>query len=237
MSINIDLSDVVGPNEAACTQLRVSLPGGMSVQGVVPKLGASPLEASRATIAAANSALAPLGPLFAILDALLAVVDFAKSVPDVVTNPPKVVQAVKDVVKKASKLASLVPQLSVPLMIVGIIDVVIAMLRGIQAEVAALVVIEERLEAVLGLSGDVPALAPIAANVQLQLNARRAQISCGMGDVEPLLAVISQLAQLIGLPPITVSADPDAGSLADLNDALEAAVSALTAFRSKVPLP
>lgn len=237
MAVTIDLSDVVGDVPSVCTQLRVTLPGGLAVQGSAPYLGASPLEASRATISAVTSALAPLGPVFSILDAVLAIVKFAQTVPKVLTRPDKVIAAVVDVLKKAGALASLVPQLSVPLMILGTIDVVLAHLAGLRDEVAALATLATKAEEVAELATTVPALGPIAVDVQSQITARRAQIECGMGDVQPLLGTISALAELIGLPPITLSGDAAAGSLDDLATLLDDLVETLTALRETIPVP
>jgi hypothetical protein len=237
MAVTIDLSGVVGAVPTVCTQLRVTLPGGLAVQGSAPYLGASPLEASRATISAVTSALAPLGPVFAILDALLAVVKFAQTVPKVVTRPDKVVAAVLDVVKKSGALASLVPQLSVPLMILGVIDVVIAHLAGLRDEVTALSALATRADEVAALAETVPSLGPISVEVQSQITSRRAQIECGMGDVQPLLGTISALAELIGLPPITVSGDATTGTLDDLATMLDDLVEALTNLRATIPVP
>jgi hypothetical protein len=236
MAVDIPTGGAVAPQPDVCTQLRVVLPGGMLIQGSTPNLGASPLEVARATISAANGALAPLGPFFSMLDAVMALIDFAKTVPKVLTNPKAVVDAVIDVLKKASALASLVPQLSVPIMVLGIIDVIIAYLGGIQTEVSKLSAFQQRIAQVASMVGDVPSLAPIVASAEAQMGARRAQISCSMGDVQPLLTVVSQLMKFIGLPPIEFSGDAGAGSIEDLASLLETLVNTLTQIRSTIPI-
>lgn len=235
MAVDIDIGNAVTPQPTVCTQLRVSMPGGMVIQGTTPGLGSSPLEVARATIASANGALAPLGPFFSMLDVLMSVIDFAKSVPKVVMNPGAVAQAVVDLLKKAAKLANLIPQLSIPLMILGIIDVLIAFLVGLQTEVESLTNLQTRLDAVITQSATVPALVPIATSVTAQIAARQSQISCAMGDVQPLLTVMSILMKLIGLPPIELSGDTG-GSLSELNDLLETLIDVLTSIRATIPI-
>jgi hypothetical protein len=236
MAINIPSSDPTGSEPSTCTQLRVVLPGGMVIQGSTPGLGSSPLEVARAAISAANGALAPLGPIFALLDVLMAVIDFAKSVPKVVSQPWEVTSALIDLVKKGAALASLVPQLSVPIMVLGIIDVIIAFLTGIQHEVGKLVLLEAKKNQVAVLVGDVPALGPIVAGVEAQIAARRSQVACAMGDAAPLLSVVSKLMKLIGLPPVELSGDPSAGALEDLASLLDTLVGVLTQIRSTIPV-
>ncbi len=236
MAVSIDLSGVVGAVPTVCTQLRVTLPGGLAVQGTVPQIGASPLEAARATIGALNSALAPLGPVFSIIDALLALVKFAQTVPKVVMQPDKVVAALVDVVKKAGKLASLVPQLSVPLMVLGTIDVLIAFLAGLSDEVTAIAAMEARLAELVAIATTVPAMGPISASVTDQISGRRAQLTCALGDVVPLLGVVNVFCELVGLPPIEIDADPQSGSLDDVAEALATAVHALQTVRAAIPV-
>lgn len=236
MSVPIDLSGVVGTIPTVCTQLRVTLPGGLAVQGTVPQIGASPLEAARATIGSLNSAMAPLGPVFSILDAVLAIVKFAQEVPKVVMRPDKVVAALVDVVAKAGKLASLVPQLSVPLMVVGCVDVLIAFLSGISVELTSIATLEGKANELAQIAEEVEAMGPIAAGVTAQVAARRAQVSCAIGDAQPLLGIINVFCDLVGLPPVSLDVDADSGSLEDVAAAIAATVHALEALRNAIPV-
>lgn len=236
MQVPIDISGLVSNVGATCTQPRITLPGGAVVQGIAPQIGTSPLESSRATISAATAALAPLGAIFAVIEAALSLIDFAKTVPKVVTNPSDVIEAVSKVVKKAGKLASLVPQLSVPIMVLNVVDLVLLNLDGLSAEVVQLQEFEERIVRAEALSETVPSLGPIANDARAQLNARRSQLSCALTDTQPLIGTISKLGRLIGLPPITLEGDAMSGTLDDLRAMLSTLSAALHAFRSKIPL-
>jgi hypothetical protein len=91
------------------------------------------MELSKQLMAQANAALAPLVPVFNVIDTVLALFQAVKAIPDAITHldPTKITDALPDVAQKASKLLAIVPQLSVPLMIVGLIDVLLAFLGGL----------------------------------------------------------------------------------------------------------
>lgn len=236
MAVSIDISRAVAPIPTVCTQLRVTLPGGLAVQGSVPQIGASPLEAARATISALNSAMAPLGPVFSILDAVLSIVKFAKTVPGVVMRPDKVVSSLVDVVKKASALAQLVPQLSVPLMVLGTIDVLLALLAGISDELTSIAALDGKALELAALAEEIEAMGPIAEGVAAQVQARRAVVSCALGDAKPLITLINIFCEIVGLPGFDFSVDAQSGSLDDVAETLSGAVKALQALRNTIPV-
>lgn len=236
MATNINLAGAVPPISTVCTQLRVTLPGGLNVQGTVPRIAADPLDIARATIGSLNAALAPLGPVFSILDAVLALVKFAQSVPKVVTRPDKVLAAVADVLKKTGALARLIPQLSIPLMVLGCIDVLLAFLDGISDELSAIAGLDARVSELETIAQEVASMGPIAANVRAQVDGRRAQLMCAMHDAQPLLGIINVFCDIVGLPKISVDVDLQTGSLEDAAAALAEVVAALREVRSKIPV-
>jgi hypothetical protein len=214
--------------------LQVTLPGGLVVEGVAQQIGADALTQARALIGAANAALAPLGPVFRIIDAVLAVKGFAEAVPELIVNPGAVVEAVVELVAKIGRLASLVPQLSVPLMVLGLVDAVITLLQGVQAE---LVVIEQqvaRVEATRTSAAALPpdaqaALLAIADAATAQVEVRRADLATALGSVQPVLGILNVFAGMAGLPALEVSGGAS-------SEALGTAVEALQAFRSTIPV-
>src|SRR5215831_8544611 len=114
--------------------LTITFPGGAEISPQVPSAGfAAPLEVARQLLAQANAAMAPLIPIFNIVDAILALVEALKAVPDAISNldPGKVAEVIPDVRTKASRLLPLAPQVSVPLLVAGLLDAVVAYLDGI----------------------------------------------------------------------------------------------------------
>lgn len=117
--------------------LCVTMPGGIPVCASHPM--ATPPTASEvagAMFAQLNSALAPLAPVFNIIDAIAALAACAQAVPKSIKelDPTEITKCIPDLVEKVSKLMSLVPVLSIPVMIKDIINVIIAFLEGLKSE-------------------------------------------------------------------------------------------------------
>jgi hypothetical protein len=204
------------------------------VVGVAQQLGADALTQARALIGAANAALAPLSPVFRIIDAVLAVKAFAEAVPELIVNPGAVVEAVIELVAKIGRLAALVPQLSLPLTILGLVDAVITLLEGVLAELTVIEQQAARVEATRTSAAGLPAdaqvaLLAIADAATAQLEVRRADLATALGTVRPVIALLNTLGGLAGLPALEVE---EGGS----TEALNAAVTALRTFRNAIPV-
>jgi len=222
----IECPEVVVRSQDLC----VTFPGGARLCAQVPTSGGpTPLELSKQMMAQCSAVLAPLTPIFDIIGAVLSIKDFAEAVPGLVTNPGAVVDAVANLIQKVAKLASLIPQLSVPLMILGLIDVIIAYLSGVS-------------EALQGLAQQAAAIADAAAIAEEQnldelrdavacadeqLAAQLANLKAGSGPVDDLIAVINTFIGLVpGLPEIPTLGDIGedvevaAATVADLVDVL-----------------
>ena len=122
--------------------LSVTFPGGAALDAQLPDIGISdPMQLATQLMAQANAALAPLSPVFNIIDTALALHQAVKAIPDAISSldPGKISDALPDLTRKAGKLAALVPQLSVPLMIVGLIDVLLTFLGGLAGQLRAII--------------------------------------------------------------------------------------------------
>src|SRR5262249_41208743 len=98
---------------------KLSLPGGAQL-------------VDQDVLRVAQPAIAPLTPFFQLLDVIMGVVKVLKAVPDAFGPPPDptaIISALGEIAPKVAKLANLVPQLSVPIMVVNSLDVVIAGLQ------------------------------------------------------------------------------------------------------------
>ncbi|MGH9886857.1 MAG: hypothetical protein ACREBE_15105, partial [bacterium] len=117
-------------------RLSVTFPGGASLDAELPDVGVpDPMELSKQLLAQANAALAPLGPVFNLIDVALALFNAVKAIPDAISHldPSKITDALPDLANKAARIAAIVPQLSVPLMILGLIDTLLAFLGGLSS--------------------------------------------------------------------------------------------------------
>lgn len=229
------VQDVVPALPDAGSALQITLPGGLVVEGVSQQMGADAMTNVRALIGAANTALAPLGPIFTIIDVLIAVKEFASSVPDVVLNPGSVVEKVTNLIAKASKLLGLVPQLSVPIMILNTVDAIIALVNGLADEMDAIAEQAERIEEARALQTEAPCLEVVLDDADAQMAQHQANVAASLESVEPLIQIINTFADIVGLPKIELEVDTS-GSPGDAAQALRDAADLLTTFRGTIPV-
>ena len=99
--------------------LNLTLPGGVQIERIN-------------LMEVIQPALTPLVPIFDIIDTVVAVFNCIKAIPDTLGPPPDptvLAACLPDLAEKVAKLLKLIPQLSLPLTIIGLIDLVIDTLR------------------------------------------------------------------------------------------------------------
>ncbi len=235
-----DLSTVCVEIEATPQDLSITFPGGAEMSVQIPTVGVpDPTELSKQMMAQANAALAPLVPVFNVLDTVLALFKAVKAIPDAITNlnPSGIAQAMPDLTQKANKLLKLVPQLSVPFMIVGLIDTLLAYLEGLRGQLHAIVDAQVRI-------GQAAARASQLGNVQLQVvvdcananvAAQMQNLSEGSKPVNRLVGVVNLFMELAGLQKLPDLADLGTDAQAALAS-LDAVVDQLKAARAAIPV-
>lgn len=219
-------------------RLSVRLPGGASVSAIPAELNTSPLKLARSLMAQANSAMTALQPVFNLVGAILAIKDFAQAVPQLVFNPKAVVDAIKDLVEKVDALVTLLPQLSVPAMVLDLVDVIIVYLQGIQQTLEALAEQEVKADAakVAAQASGLTVLAQVAECANDQIGDVLAGMQASSAGIDELIGLLNALGSLVpGMPEIP--------TLSDLGDNVEGAaatvgeaIQVLTAVRSTIPL-
>lgn len=218
---------------------QIRLPGGAALSVMVPDINPSDLAITKNLLAQGNAALAPLLPVFNIIDALLAVKDFAEAVPGLLTDPSALVSAIESLIEKIAKLAQLVPQLSVPFLVVDMIDVAITALNGFVTQLEIVVQQELRIAAAVVKANTAPvnaALLEVTVCADSINAATKQGISEGLGPLNTLFGLLSIFLGLIGQPPI-----PDVAELGDDTAeaiaSLRAVVDLLQGIRDAIPLP
>ena len=96
-------------------------------------------------------ALTPLVPIFDIIDTVVAVFNCIKAIPDTLGPPPDptaIAACLPDLAEKVAKLLKLIPQLSIPLTIIGLIDLVIDTLLRARSEIMHL---QQQMQQILGV--------------------------------------------------------------------------------------
>lgn len=220
---------------------KVRLPGGPELSVMTPQTAPSNIQITKNLLTQANAALAPLAPIFKIIDAVLAVKGFAEAVPDALGPPPDpgaLASAIGEVVNKASGLASLVPQLSVPLLAIDTIDAVILALNGIIDQLNAIVIQEAKIAAAEARGSEPGNEAILQITVCANdLNAKVKQgTNEGMKPINSLLRVLQLLMDLIGGPAIPTLDDLPEDSTQAIAQ-LESVVKTLQDVRGAIPVP
>ena len=217
---------------------QIRFPGGLTLQVMVPQIVPSGLQVTKNLLSQASSALAPLAPLFNLIEAMLAVKDFAEAVPSLLTDPTALIQAIVNLIEKISALVSLIPQLSVPVLIVDLFDVVIGALNGVIEELEKVVAQEARIQAAVAKAqeaGNEALLDSItcANSINDQV---KAGISAGVAPLNPLFGVMNLFLGLIGAPEIP-SIDNLPNDSSEAIEQLSDLVDALYIARDAIPIP
>jgi hypothetical protein len=188
--------------------LCITFPGGAQFCAQLP----SPIPPSLDQLAAAmmaqiNVALAPLQPVFLIMDVVVAIVDCVKAVESCLgppPNPSKLIACFPKLAIAIAKVLEILPPLSVPLMIAGILNMIVTFLKGFRAQ---LLVIIQKLMKLLAVNLRIQ----VTGSVQLQAVANCASNNldaflAGLGaNFQPLAcicALLNSLLDLIGVPQI-----------------------------------
>jgi hypothetical protein len=186
-------------------------------------------------------ALAPLVPVFEIVDTVVAVFKCIKAIPDALGPPPdptKLGSAVPELAEKVDKLLRLLPQVSVPIMVVRLIDLVIETLTTARGQLAQLELQETRIATTVDRATHLNdgGLLAIAECARGNLRQEAANVGKQLASLGRLLGTINLLMGLIGgpsVPSLSGAEDP----LHELVPILDELLGVLRAVRAEVPLP
>lgn len=208
---------------------RLTLPGGVSIEH---------LELIRVI----QPALTPLMPLFDILETVLALFDAVKAVPESLGPPPDpsaLIEALQKLAEKVAGLLRLVPQLSLPFTIVGLVDLIIDTLskaRDLLVHLQARMEAVERVEARARELGDAQLLA-IAACARANVEMETANLGASLGALGKLIAVLNVFTSMVGAPEVPDLSSLSGEALDTIVEPLDALVEVLRGVRRAVPLP
>lgn len=226
------------PEPIAAELSALRFPGGASLVAMAARpYVTSGLELAKTQLNAANAALAPLQPIFDMVDAVLAVKTALDAVPDVVSNPSKLADALVKLGPKIDKLKQLVPQLSVPILVAGLLDTLILMLVGLRDELNALARAQTRITVAQDVADatGIPEMQTVVTCAQANLLTQMGNLGRGYQPVAELFMIVNLLLELAGLPhaPALGAMGSDVQAEIDRLTTLEAA---LRGFRTKIPL-
>lgn len=209
--------------------MRLTLPGGPSIEHID-------------LLQVVQPALTPLMPIFNIIDAVVAAFECIKAIPQTIGPPPDptaLATAIPDLAQKVSRLLGLVPQLSLPLTIVGLIDLLIDTLGKTRDQLEHL---QKHLEAVSAASAravelDDPGLLDIALCAEANVAQEAANIGKALGSLGQLIALMNIFLGMVGGPEIPDLSDLSGKPIDEALAPLDALVTTLEQTRAAVPIP
>lgn len=199
--------------------LCITMPGGSLIcaqfPGITPP---APIEFSLSLLGNLNGALSGLAPLFDILELLVALNDCMMAVEKCLgppPNPSKLISCFPKLAIALAKVLQLLPPLSVPVMIAGILQSILVFLKGLRATI--LVILQKLLKL---LSAQLRV--QVTGSLQLQigvdcatnnLGGFLAALALAAEPITCLIVLINDLLDLAGLPQqlqisISIGTDP-----------------------------
>lgn len=206
--------------------LEITLPGGVTMEHIN-------------LVEVIQPALAPLIPLFNIVDTVVTIFNCLKTVPEVVTNPKAILECLGELGKAIGKLLQLIPQLSVPIMIIGLIDMLIATLKQARDQFVHLNNQIEQITKVVDRAKELDdkTLMAIAQCAEANVAQEAANVGKQLASLGRLLGVINLLMGLIGGPEIPDFGDMAGKPLDEVIEMIDALVNVLEGIRNGIPLP
>jgi len=187
-------------------------------------------------------ALTPLVPLFDIIDTIVAVFNCIKAIPDTLGPPPDptvLAACLPDLAEKVAKLLKLIPQLSLPLLIVGLIDLVIDTLRQARS---LLLHLQQQIVQILGALDratnlEDAGLMAIAQCAQANVAQEAANVGKALASLGKLIGLINLFMGMVGGPEIPDLSDLAGRPLDDVIPPIDALIETLQNARAAVPVP
>ena len=205
------------------------LPGGVSLEAIdLPAI--------------VQPALTPLLPVFNIVDAIVAVFNAIKAIPDMLGPPPDptvLAPALAELGRKVAVLLGLVPALSIPATVVGLLDLAIAtldttrtQLLHLQSEHIRMAALVDRAAALNDLH-----LRDIALCGARHVEEEARSTVANLASLGRVLGLVNLFTSMIGGPTVPPLGSAEGSSVAELFAPIDALTSALIAARSAIPLP
>jgi hypothetical protein len=207
----------------------LDLPGGVSIQQFN-------------LMQAIQPALTPLVPIFDIVDTVVAVFNCIKAIPDSLGPPPDptaIAVCIPELAQKVAKLVRLIPQVTLPYTIRGILRLIIDTLRQARSQIMHL---QQQMQQILGAVdratnlGDAGLMA-ITSCAQANVAQEAANVGKSLASLGKLIGLANLFLGMIGAEGI-----PDLSNLAgrpldDVIPPIDAIISRLEDVRESIPLP
>jgi len=209
--------------------LSITLPGGVSMESINLMEQIQP-------------ALTPLMPLFDIIDTVVAVFNCIKAIPDTLGPPPDptvLAACIPELAEKVAKLLKLIPQLSIPLTIIGIIDLIIDVLRQARTMLLHLQAQMQQITGAIDRATELEdaGLMAITSCAQANVAQEAANVGKSLAALGKLIGILNIFLELVGAPTVPDLSNLAGSPLDEVVPPLDAIVDQLTQVRDMVPVP
>lgn len=207
----------------------ITLPGGVTMESINLMEQIQP-------------ALTPLVPLFDIIDTVVAVFNCVKAIPDTLGPPPDptvLAACIPELAEKVSKLLKLIPQLSLPYTIIGIIDLVIDTLRQARTQLLHL---QAQMQQILGAIDratdlDDAGLMAITNCAQANVAQEAANVGKSLAALGKLIGLLNLFLGMVGGPEVPDLSDLAGTPLDEAIPPIDAIIETIQGVRDAVPVP
>ena len=222
LPICIDIPELPGP-------FSITLPGGVTME-------------SLNLLEQIQPALTPLVPLFNIIDTVIAVFNCIKAIPDSLGPPPDptvLAACIPELAEKVNALIKLLPQLSLPYTIIGIIDLVIDTLRQARSQLLHL---QQQMVQILGAIDratelEDAGLMAITSCAQANVAQEAANVGKSLASLGKLIGLLNLFLGMVGGPEVPDLSDLAGRPLDDAIAPIDAIIETLQGVRDAVPVP
>ncbi len=215
----------------------ITMPGGVELcAAALP----NSLDSLHSLFGKLNSALAPLVPIFTIIEVLICLKNCVTAIPDCLSppSPTPIIKCTKELIRTLNQLLKMIPQLSVPILVLGVVDALIAFVSSYRDAAILLVrrqqdlITQETRAAELNNARMMILLGCAKENLKVEFS----NLSAGAGPVNQLIAIVNALLDIIGLPCIPGLLIPEQLTEAALKP-IDDVISILRALRKLIPVP
>jgi hypothetical protein len=186
--------------------------------------------------------LAPLVPLFNVVDTIVAIHNCVRAIPDALGPPPDptiLAACLPDLAEKLTKLLQMLPQLSLPLLLRQVLDLVIDTLRQARSELVHLQEQVGQITRAIDRATELEdaGLMAIASCAQANLEQEAANVGQMLASLGRLIGLVNLFLGLLGLPEVPDLSRIAGRPLDEVIAPIDELIAVFTTARNGVPLP
>jgi hypothetical protein len=154
------------------------------------------LELAKVIFAAINAALAPLRPIFILFDVIIAIFDCILSIPKSIAllNPGPVISCITKLAQLIATIISMLPPISVIVMVADILDVLVVLLQGLIDQLNKIKAAYQRI-----VTAELRATQLGNVSLQAILDCEKGNLELEIQDMNESLAPLNKLLAVVGL--------------------------------------